>query len=276
MRAQLDTPNPRSTKNLAPNTSTAFPTGAPALPPVTTKSLSRSQKQEDDDLLFEMLKQNDPSSYGAGGATSKGYQYDPDEELTATASAGGKTKYLKIKDFAKKIDDAHDDDDDDEMTVQGSDGRSLVIKGHKSSHLKSKVTVAMWISANIRIMNELKKKPNFSEEKYLKYTSQVGDLLQVYKPADKVMAYDDLYRRNIATGEIKEWGDPFQHGVTVCLLKRPDDKSYNDKICLDYNFPRGCSRVKCNFRHVCNVEGCGRFHPHYQHPNLGKKFDKKE
>ena len=228
--------------------------------PVTIKSLPKSQQQSDE-VLFNMLKNDD---YGS-------------DEMSRTFTQSGKVKYLKIKDFARSVDDAQYDDEDDEMTLQANDGSSLVIKGRKSTR-KSKITVAMWISANIRIMNELKKDPSFSEEKYLEYTCQIGDLLQVYKPADKVIAYDDLYRRNIASGNIRQWGDPFQHGVTICLLKRGEDIKREVRICRDYNFPRGCSRVQCDFRHVCNVEGCGKYHPHYLHPSPTtlKKNDKKE
>jgi hypothetical protein len=177
-------------------------------PPLTTKTLPKNPVMED--FLLESMDM-------LSSDKAVGYQYQEENkgtcnDVTTTTSNG--VKYLKIKDFVRVVGHI---DNEDEVELCGADGRGLFLKTSQNNRVRN-ITVAQWISANLRIMKALKARGELRDQgdDYNKYTSDVGDLLQVY-PTHKVIAYDDYYRQRRAEGEIKHWGDPCQQGVTVCL-----------------------------------------------------------
>jgi hypothetical protein len=256
------------------------------VPPLTTKSLPKNPEMEDFVLDAMDLLSNEKAV--------SGYQYAEADKTQnhrgkyATSSTSNGAKYFKIKDFVRAVGHIIDED---EVELCGADGRSLFVKNTQSARVRN-MTVAQWISANLRIMKALIAKDDLNGQEdinnYLKYTSDIGDLLQVY-PAQKVIAYDDYYRQRHAEGDIEHWGDPCQQGVTICLQVNfgpsfgygnrrawgqsgygnnqsgyGNNQSGNSSkamtpsisakvpMCRDYNARDGCHRDDCKFIHECN------------------------
>jgi hypothetical protein len=193
-------------------------------------------------------------------------------------------KPLYIVDYLSKLDSCYSDD---ENAVQLTNGLELSIKT-KSKRVDPKdVSVGQWISANCRILALLT--PTMSDDEfdsYQEYTSQIGDLLQLYT-VSSVMQLDHAHRKHVhATG--RAWDHISCHLDKIHLrlkgfhgyqddsvskhsnpdhkLDKSDKKRKSNRPCFAYNEKRGCKYGDgCNYKHKCSERGCGKDHPKFEH-----------
>lgn len=140
------------------------------------------------------------------------------------------------------------------------------------------VTPAQWISANSKILLKLIGEGMNMDgvRSYLRYTSKIGDYLQVSEPSS-VMLLDNEHRRQVYD-ESRQWheidGDKVYFHLKSASTAN-DNHRYHHKaqptddhgrtICLRYN--RGsCFMTYCKFSHVCLL--CKGDHPKSMHQNL--------
>ena len=142
------------------------------------------------------------------------------------------------------------------------------------------VTPAQWVSANSKILIKLLGEGLDQQGiwAYLRYSSKIGDYLQVSKPYS-VMLLDHEHRKQVHE-ENRAW-DNIDGDKVYFYLKssdkhdRPDTHRFDRKeqatdpagrvICLRYNGHTGCHLTYCRFSHVCMI--CHGNHPRMQHHN---------
>ena len=128
---------------------------------------------------------------------------------TDTAPVGTGEAALKIVDFVPSAMVA-----EEEVALGG--GVTLKLQ----SKLKlEKVSPALWIPANARIMRVLMKRPDFELDNYLNYTEMIGKLATRYT-WQSVLMFDTEYRQCQAARK-STWGDQAPHLSTVILRDRP-------------------------------------------------------
>ena len=153
-----------------------------------------------------------------------------------------------------------------------------------------KVSPAMWVVANTRIMKAMMARPKFCVEQYLTYTEMIGELACRFTWTS-VLLFDEEYRqRQAAVGF--PWGTEAPHLSTVLLRDRQQGaagstqqrRPYSQgpgghrarpvgatgrEICLQFNTRGVCTfGNKCNFEHSCLT--CGRDdHPSRDHASAG-------
>ena len=142
----------------------------------------------------------------------------------------------------------------------------------KTKHLED-VSPAQWISANVRILQQLIKEglDVAGILSYLRYTAKIGDYLQM-SDQSSVMLLDHEHRRQVHQ-EGRDW-DNIDGDKVYFHLKAPTSKpharsfvSTDEKgrpICKRFN--KGiCFSSFCRYAHICFV--CKGDHPKMAHPN---------
>jgi hypothetical protein len=171
------------------------------------------------------------------------------------------------------------EEDADELVTKK--GLSFKLQGKRKKLEPGEVSIAQWLSANIVILEKLT--PSFSSsqvKEYLKYTRQVGDLLQVYT-SESVFLLDDHHRREVYDEDIR-WNDVSGHLERFYLERLRGSggnagsssssgasaKSKRNRFahpCTRYNTKEGCNNSECKFLPICNYKGCRGNHPRHEH-----------
>lgn len=153
---------------------------------------------------------------------------------------------------------------DEEVTL--GDGVSLKL----NSKIKlEKISPAMWITANSRIMSRLlNEDPRFSAQNYLRYTEMIGELAARYT-WQSVLLFDDEYRQRQAKIGF-DWGTDAPHLGTVMLRDRERSSAFpagrkitgssfrrfpGKEICRQFNRGACSYGTSCLYDHSCAV--CG-------------------
>ena len=204
----------------------------------------------------------------------------------APASASGECA-MRIVDFI-----SNSARDSEEIDLGG--GISLKLAGQKPK--LDKVSPAMWMAANGRIMAHLISTGDLDADQtldYISYTIKIGELACRYTWAS-VLVYDDEYRTLQAAGGFR-WGADTPHLSTVLLrekttalqrqqqpyhqhqqqqqqqyggFRRRPTNSAGKEYCLQYNRGNCTYGNRCNFSHSCLT--CGKAdHPAKDHLSTG-------
>lgn len=198
-----------------------------------------------------------------------------------------------IPDFITAPSGAADSDDERELFT-GSGGARLIIKSKRKPNAEN-ITMPQWISANARILIKLIETEKVDMDgivSYLRYTEEIGDYMQTCH-LNSVLALDDAQRRKMWSLSDKPWTDIESRSTLFYLkkgsssfktnnsVKKPSNKRdavFDDKgreICINWQRRTGCSfQERCNYSHVCIVDGCRGDHPQYLH-NAAPRFHPK-
>jgi hypothetical protein len=173
---------------------------------------------------------------------------------------------------------------EEEVTLGGG----VTLKMNTKPNL-DKVTPAVWIAANARILRRLMETrgPEYDVDAYLTYTEMVGELATRYTWAS-VLLFDDEYRQRQARLGF-QWGTEAPHLSTVVLRERqqqvqqtrvngrPRDHQRRPtgpsgrELCRQYNNRGACQYgTACQFDHACHT--CGRDHPGRDHAVAGAPY----
>lgn len=208
------------------------------------------------------------------------------EQGTATSHFQNKgEKSLSIPDFVSKPHGVVHEEEGLLNLASGSNAH-FVLRSRVKPRV-DQVSLAMWVSANARILQQLLMKiPDTANklsvvDSYLDYTAQIGDLCQTYS-TPSVMLVDDTHRKQQAKDQ-GPWNKIDMHTMFYHLEKKvlaksgtPEGTSRKPKgqrpvdsqgreICISFNSASGCKYQNCKFRHVCPVTGCQGTHPQSQH-----------
>lgn len=127
-----------------------------------------------------------------------------------------------------------------------------------------KISPAMWITANSRILRQLKDTvPGFSVDSYARYTEMVGELAVRYT-WQSVLLFDEEYRQRQATLGF-DWGTAAPHLSTVVLRDKPAVPAVARKataqvrrpgqtgqeICRQFNSGNCRYGPGCKYDHAC-------------------------
>ncbi|KAK7096602.1 hypothetical protein V1264_005878 [Littorina saxatilis] len=242
------------------------PLGAPA------------QKQKQSRMTLDDLLQ--PVQGQGKQPRSDRVDLDPSVYLTARRKDSGESA-LRVVDFISSA-----ARESEEIDLGG--GISLKMAGQKQK--LERVSPAMWMAANGRIMAELIKNGELDTEEsvfdYIAYTVKVSELACRYTWAS-VLMYDDEYRSlQAATGH--RWGADTPHLSVVALREKPigtgqqrqqpgtnvaapNKRRTNAKgipFCLQWNKGNCTYGDRCNFDHSCAT--CGKAdHPSKDHALAG-------
>jgi len=248
--------------------------------PVTTKDLK--DNKELNRLLAEISSANEVA--GLGSILGP---VEPKQESQGNPKQSQKT--LFIKDYVSC--NRTIPPDEDRPVYASQSGEGLYLRSTATNRVKTEnVTIAQWVSANMRILSLLLSRGDDILHDYVKYTEEIGELFQIYS-TPSVMMYDYRYREKQAAEQFR-WGTPDVHLVNFYLRtnvpsattsRRPptapsslqsssqlprDNKG--QLLCRDYQQKSGCNRKFCKFSHVCGVDGCRRNHPEYLHSVIDK------
>ena len=178
-------------------------------------------------------------------------------------------KPLLIPDFVTRHNNASADVCEKELI--GKNSAQLVLRSSLPKPALEEVSLAQWISANARIMQQListkQLKNNDDIMEYLDYTADFGDYAQVCE-VGSVMIYDNEYRIKHYRRD-RKWGIEDVHLANFHLQKKQPNKfssrgksSYMParrfadnagiEICRNFN-AHGCTRSQCKFSHVCSI-----------------------
>ena len=168
-------------------------------------------------------------------------------------------------------------------------GGGVTLKINSKPKLE-KVSLAMWVVANTRMMKAMMARPEFCVEQYLTYMEMIGELACRFTWTS-VLLFDEEYRqRQAAVGF--PWGTEAPYLSTVLLRDRQQGAASSTQqhrphgqgqgghrarplgatgreICLQFNTRGVCAfGNKCNFEHTCLT--CGRDdHPSWDHASAG-------
>lgn len=243
--------------------------------PQTTQTLARNQELND---LVKSLQGTSLKDL----LTVQAMEQEGACASTKAPAAGENPKPLLIPDFVSKPKGVPDDEE--EITFNTSGQAHLFLRSRAKPKV-DQVTLAMWVSANARILRKLidSEIDDLTTvvslvKTYLDYTAQVGDFCQSYTTSS-VMLLDDAHRRQQAK-EATAWNDVNMHAMFYHLEKKslPNKESSSRRqraqkttdssgreICINYNNPAGCRFPNCRYAHVCLSAGCKAAHPMTQH-----------
>ncbi len=193
---------------------------------------------------------------------------------------------LRIVDFIDKIVSTVED-----RTLSEISATKLVVSyGPKKPKLES-VTIAQWVIANTRIFHTLLsagKLPSPQDvQHYLAYTVKIMELSTKFTWSS-VLKYNDEFRHVQAVYNYP-WSYDSHHLHTVLLepltiksttVRAPLGSNFSKfsgdgkTICINFNWPKGCTLYECHFAHVCyrkvNMKACELAHPSHSHPAGGR------
>ena len=123
---------------------------------------------------------------------------------------------------------------------------------------------------------------------YIRYSKQIGDLLQIYTSAS-VFQLDDDHRKEVARDEYR-WCELDSHLERYYLVRKAGTggnagdgnvattsagKKRNrfNHPCVRFNSKEGCDNNSCKFQPCCNIKGCRGDHPRHLHPSSGDSND---
>ena len=270
-------------------TSSTAPVADDSSAPVTLKTLAKDKelnallKDMGDTHLSDLLA----SAGGDAGGEVAG------ASATLLAKTKGEGRPLLIPDFVSQPKGVYEGDSDEYVASVGL-GRDLVMRGKKKPTL-DQISLAQWLSANVRILLQLISERKITTERvdqYLQYTSEIGDLCQTYTTAS-VMLLDNAHRLRQHQKQCA-WMDIDRHSKDFYLERRPkigpNKPAYNrgnasskrqsgqpldsqgQEICRSFNKTSGCSYTNCKYMHICQVPGCEGNHPKYQHDSTPPRF----
>jgi hypothetical protein len=159
-------------------------------------------------------------------------------------------------------------------------GGGIVLRMDKKIKLE-KVSPAMWIVANAKIMAKLVGQ-GVPMENYLQYTTMVGEMACRFT-WQSVLVFDDEYRTRQAASDFA-WGTDAPHLSTVVLRDRPQQQQGHKpggkagvqngrrlqapngkEVCLQHTNATCSFGARCKYEHCCHVCGsrdhAGRDHP---------------
>jgi hypothetical protein len=158
---------------------------------------------------------------------------------------------------------------EDEVSLGG--GVSLKINAKPKLE---KISPAMWISANAKILTRMvTEDPAFNHNvvEYLAYNDMIGELAARFTWTS-VVAFDDEYRQRQAAQKFK-WGTPAPHLSTVVLREKPNNNNHinsnssnqgkksgggrrpvgasGKELCLQFNRATCNWGPQCKYDHAC-------------------------
>lgn len=231
-----------------------------------------------DDLLGQGAAQDGSGAATRGGGLAARADLDPSFYL---ANNKGGSAALKVTDFISAA-----GFEPEEVDLGG--GISLKLAGQKPK--LEKVSPAMWMAANGRIMAELIERGDLATMHdildYVAYTVKIGEMACRFTWAS-VLTYDNEYRSLQAAADFR-WGADTPHLSTVSLREKatPGQRQSNSvpagingpaaprrrpvtasgrEICLQWNRGHCTFGQRCNFEHCCLT--CGREHSAKDHSN---------
>ena len=159
-------------------------------------------------------------------------------------------------------------------------GATIKLKEGRSRLKLDQISPSQWITANARIMGQLRSSGSLGPEEvtdYLAYTAKIGELASRYTWTSVVL-YDNDYRECQAMYQFR-WGSDSPHLATVHLRERNTPAGKLDsmstgnvrvgnsrlvkKVCWQFNAGQCQYGAKCRFSHVCTA--CNRPHPFTEH-----------
>ena len=263
--------------------------------PITTSSLAKDTglnsllQQLETDGGLDAIINGSIEDHGAAkqkthemGATAR-LDTDPQVFLGPNKPKGTTDPPLLIPDYVQSYGYGQDDFEEHELT--SAPQQRVVVRTARAKPKLEKITLAMWVGANSKIMHKLIQKGTLSSpsdiQDFLSYTVKVSELLESYTLIS-VLHYDDQYRK--LQHEYKfRWGSDSQH-LHTRFLKRRERPNLSNRtsasgtathssfvsptaapICRQFNSALGCQWPNCRFAHICIVKGCGKPHSQTKH-----------
>jgi hypothetical protein len=217
------------------------------------------------------MMQKDSETIMDGLATLLGAMRKPSESQDSAATSG-QSQCLRILDHINSS-----------MLVEEevSIGGGVTLKVNAKPKL-DKISPAMWISANAKILAKLIARGDtaFEVEDYLTYNDMIGELAARFTWTS-VVAFDDEYRQRQAATQFK-WGTDAPHLCTVLLREKTATNNQLSKkqaansgrrpvgasgkeVCLQFNKTSCHFGPRCQYEHSCIT--CGsKDHGSKDHP----------
>lgn len=206
-----------------------------------------------------------------GLATLLGALKKPSAEIQDATATAGQSQCLRILDHIPSSMLV-----EEEVTLGGG----VTLKINAKPKL-DKISPAMWISANAKILSKLLARGDMAVEDYLNYNDMIGELAARFTWTS-VVAFDDEYRQRQAATQFK-WGTAAPHLCTVILREKTATNNQQSKkqganssgrrpvgasgkeVCLQYNRHTCHFGPRCQYEHSCIT--CGsKDHGSKDHP----------